>query len=107
MALLTPLIARLRAVPPQRRTAWLIALALLAAIFGPGTIQWLQMSWQHHTLAARIRALEAEQQVLQAERERLTHDTTYVEGLVRSTFKVAKPGELVVPLDAERSGKSH
>ncbi|MBI2884729.1 MAG: septum formation initiator family protein [Candidatus Omnitrophica bacterium] len=106
MALLSPLISRVRALPPRRRTAWLIGAALLAAVFGPGTLQWLQISWQHHTVSGRIRALEAQQQALQAERERLTHDTTYLEGLVRSTFKVAKPGELVVPMD-DASSKSH
>ena len=84
----------------DKRKAWLIGLSVVVVCFGPGAFQLTRLSWKQHVLARKQRALEAARQQLATERERLTSDPVYVEGLIRSTFKVAKPGELVVPLDS-------
>ena len=89
----------------DRRQARLIrAGALIAAlVIGPGAAQLAWMSWRQHRLTRQQHRLEALYQRLAQEQHRLTHDPVYVEGLVRSTFKVAKPDELVVPLDSDPS----
>ena len=46
-----------------------------------------------------MRELKAQHERLSAEQARLASDPTYVEGLIRTTFKVAQPGEYVVPLE--------
>ena len=88
----------------RTRKTWLIGiLVALALIFGPGFVQLLQMSYRQHLMDRRLRELEATHERLRAQHQRLESDPTYVEGLIRSTFKVAKPGELVVPLNAPDS----
>ena len=84
------------------RTVRLIAIALVV-IFGPGLAQWVSLSWRQHLMDRRLRELEARSQALTTEHDRLTSDPAYVEGKIRSTFKVAKPNELVVPLESEPS----
>ena len=81
------------------------AVVFFILAFGPGLIQLTQLAWQRHRLAARIRTLQATHQQLVDEHQRLTSDPTYVEGLIRSTFKMAKPGELVVPLESKESAQ--
>jgi len=101
----------------ERRKAWpagltangprfigLIVLALV--IFGPGIVYLLRLTVRRHTMEHRLRQLEAIQQDLIAEQKRLTSDAVYVEGLIRSTFKLAKPGELVVPLESDEPTKA-
>ena len=82
-----------------RRKTWLLVggLALVIA-FGPGAIQWLQLRWRAHSMDTRLRALEARHTHLATEQHRLKTDPVYVENRIRSTFKVAKPGEVVVPM---------
>jgi two-component sensor histidine kinase len=55
----------------------------------------------------RIQRLEAVHRELTDEQKRLTSDPVYVEGLIRSTFKVAKPNELIIPREMveERNGR--
>ena len=74
-------------------------LGLCAVSFGPGMIQLSRMSWQRYELQHRLHALQAQQQELTAEQQQLMSNPVYVEGLIRSTFKVAQPDELVVPLN--------
>jgi hypothetical protein len=69
---------------------------VIVALFGPGVFQWLRLSWHERVLDRRLRALEATHQQLSDEQQRLASDPVYEEGLIRSTFKMAKPGELVV-----------
>jgi len=88
----------------QRQTRLIRIGALIAAlVIGPGAAQLTWLSWKQHRLARKQRRLEALSQRLAQEQQRLTHDPVYVEGLIRSTFKVAKPDELVVPLDSDKS----
>ena len=89
-----------------RRKTWVLVggLAILIA-FGPGAVQWLQLRWRQHVMDRRLRVLEARRDELEAEQQRLKTDPVYVEDRIRSTFKVAKPGEFVVPMgdDAQSS----
>jgi len=91
----------------EKRNVRLIGLIVVALlVFGPGIVSLLHMAWKRHVMDRKLRELETLHQELANERERLTSDPVYVEGLIRSTFKVAKPGELVVPLDSEESTKA-
>ena len=83
----------------KKRHARIVSLLVVAAvIFGPGAYQVVRLSWKARVLERRQRELEVARQRLNTEQQRLASDPVYVEGLIRSTFKVAKPGELVVPL---------
>ena len=87
-----------------KRARWLIGLGLVGLfLFGPGLVALLRLSMKERQLDRRLRELQREEVRLRAERQRLESDPTYVEGLIRSTFKHAKPGEYVIPLDAAPS----
>lgn len=81
------------------RAAVIIVVAL--AVFGPGLYHLARLSWQQRALAHRLRELEARTEALHDKHQRLQTDPVYVEDRIRSTFKVAKPGELVVPLETD------
>ena len=84
-----------------QRTRRLIGVSLLVGLilFGPGIWHLLDLSFQQYRLERQLAALEARQQALQLEETRLTSDQTYMEGLIRTTFKWAKPGEYVIALE--------
>ncbi len=75
--------------------------AVGALAFGPGLVEQAQLAWKRHRMEARLRTLDRASHELTEEQRRLTSDPVYVEGLIRSTFKVAKPNEYVVPIDSE------
>ena len=78
-----------------------LAVVLLAlAVFGPGAYQWVRLSLEQRQLDRQLAALTAEQERLTKEQARLESDPAYVEGLIRSTFKLSRPGEYVVPLES-------
>ena len=82
------------------RARWTMAFALLGfVVFGPGMVHLVRLSLMQRTLDRRLADLSAQQDRLKEEHARLQSDPTYLEGLIRSTFKVAKPGEVVVPVD--------
>lgn len=85
---------------------WLLGLGLLSALsFGPGLFDMARLWWLERRLDRRLAELARQQEQLAHEQERLQTDPVYVEGLIRSTFKVSEPNELVVPLsstDADR-----
>ena len=83
------------------RTRWIVGLSLTAlALFGPGLYAWIRLSLEQRRLERQLGELAARHEQLVQEQERLQSDPAYVEGLIRSTFKLAKPGEYVIPLDA-------
>ena len=65
----------------------------------PGLAELASLSLKQYQLDRQLAQLTAQEQALLAEQERLQRDPVYVEGLIRSTFKYAKPGELVIPLE--------
>ncbi len=69
-----------------------------AAILGPALIQLAVMYWSDWRLNRQLQRRQASYDSLKAEQARLRTDPVYVEGLTRTTLKVARPGELVVPL---------
>lgn len=86
-----------------RRRSWLIAAGVAgSALFGPGLYELARLSLRQWRLDRRLAELSGRREQLTQERDRLQSDPAYVEGLIRSTFKVARPGELVVPLDDSR-----
>ena len=87
----------------QRHTRWVVGGIAAAVLFGPGLMHWAWLSWRRQGLARRVHELEALRQSLTDEQQRLADDPVYTENLIRSTFKVAKPGEVVVPLSSSDS----
>ena len=80
-------------------TRWGLGLGVLGAvIFGPGVYELARLSLLQQRLDRRMAELSVQHERLTQEQQRLRADPTYVEGIIRSTFKVARPGELVVPL---------
>ena len=93
----------LRQARSERFRRWVVPCGLaVAAVFGPGLVQCAQLSVTQWRLDRRLAALRREQEQLQQEQQRLTKDTVYLEGLIRSTFKLSKPGEYVIELPADR-----
>ena len=89
----------------RKRVRWALGFGVVGLLlFGPGMYELMRLSIIQHRLDRRLAQLTAEQARLTAERTRLQTDPTYVEGLIRSTFKVSQPGELVIPLDSARGG---
>ena len=70
-------------------------------LFGPGLVEIIRLEVQRRQLDRRLAALTAQHEALSREDERLRTNPAYVEGLIRSTFKYAKPGELVIPLGSD------
>ena len=88
----------------EKRTRRILVVSVVGlALLGPGLVEWVRLSIRQRQLDRQIARLFAQQEQLQHERERLESDPTYVEGLIRSTFKLAQPGEYVVPLDSKLS----
>jgi cell division protein FtsB len=93
----------------KRRWRTYVGIGLLTAVvFGPGLYHWVHLSRVERRLNRRLAELAAERERLAKEQQRLESDPAYVEGLIRSTFKLAKPGEYVIPLDPQPpSGQKH
>ena len=82
------------------RTRWIVGVGLLVALLvGPGLIEQARLSLRKHSLERKLAELSEKQKRLVAERERLKNDPVYLEGLIRTTFKRALPGEYVIPID--------
>ncbi|MBI3010883.1 MAG: septum formation initiator family protein [Candidatus Omnitrophica bacterium] len=85
-----------------KRPRWLIGVGVLGVVlFGPGTCHLIHLSLMRRRLDRGLAELAAQQERLRQEEARLQSDPSYLEGLIRSTFKVAKPGEYVIPLTPE------
>ena len=94
-----------RNASPASFTTWRVGLIAVLVVFGPGAIQLAWLSWRQHLLDRKLQTLQTLHENLVKEHDRLTADPVYVEGLIRSTFKVAKPGEVVVPLDSDEKSR--
>jgi cell division protein FtsB len=83
------------------RARWVLMAALLAVLlFGPGLVRQARLAVHQFQLDQQLAALGAERMRLLTEQERLESDPAYVEGLIRTTFKFARPGESVLAIDA-------
>ena len=89
----------------QRRSQLLALSIILAVALGPGLAHQLWIAWHTRQSDRRIDQLQETTTVLQTEQQRLQHDPVYLEGVIRSTFKVSKPNEVVVPLDRDSRGR--
>ena len=83
----------------RTRKRWLPWLVAALLVFGPGMVAQVQAGWWEHQLSRQIAELRGVREELTQERDRLEQDPVYVEGLIRTTFKVANPDEVVVILD--------
>ncbi len=84
-----------------KRTRWILGLSLGGLLlFGPGLYEWARICVTQYQMDRELERLLAEHERLAHERHRLESDPVYLEGLIRSTFKLAGPGELVVPLES-------
>jgi cell division protein FtsB len=81
----------------MKRSRLLLVGVLGAVLFGHGLWQLASLSWMEYRLDQRLGSLAAERYRLAKEETRLRTNPAYVEGLIRSTFKLARPGEMVVP----------
>ena len=82
------------------RAGWALPAGLIGLlVFGPGMFHLARLSLMQRRLDRRLADLSAQHDRLTQEQARLQSDPTYLEGLIRSTFKVAKPGEVVIPVD--------
>ena len=82
------------------RTPWAFVLGVLGlVIFGQGMYHLGRLWLMQRTLDRQLAELSDRQDHLKQEQARLQSDPTYLEGLIRSTFKVAKPGEVVIPVE--------
>ncbi len=88
---------------PKRTRRLLVIGGASLLLFGPGLVQLIRLSLERRRLDRRLTELETQRARLTKEQERLESDPAYVEGLIRTTFKVAEPGELVIPLNASSS----
>ena len=89
-----------------QRARWITGIGLLGLLlFGPGLYQQAHLSFIQWRLDRRLRELSAQHEQLTQEQAKLQSDPTYVEGLIRSTFKWAQPGEYVIPQDPSQSSR--
>ena len=86
---------------PSRRV--IMALVIFGALFGPGIFDLACMMARQHKLDLQLADLASRKEQLTYEQKRLESDPGYMEGLIRSTFKWSRPGELVVPLSSKNS----
>jgi len=84
------------------KASWLLGFVCLSAVlFGPGLIDFIHLSLDQKELDQQLATLSAEHEKLAEEFKRIESDPIYVEGLIRSTFKVAQPGEFVIPPESK------
>lgn len=90
----------------KKTKRWVWGGILAGLLFGPGTYEMARLSLAQHRLDKQLGLLAAKRKQLEQEEERLKSDDAYVEGLIRSTFKVSRPGELVIPIDDSSAGQA-
>ncbi len=80
----------------------LILLMAVYAVFGDrGVLRIVQAQRQQHELQRRLEKMEAQQQELRLEIERLNNDRDYWEQLARTRLGMVREGELIYLVPAE------
>ena len=89
----------------EKRTRWIVGLVgvLAVVLIGPASVDWIRLSLRQRQIDRQLEALKQERARLLAQQARLQTDPTYVEGLIRSTFKQARRGEYVIPMESTSS----
>ncbi|MBI3321765.1 MAG: hypothetical protein HYZ91_05805 [Candidatus Omnitrophica bacterium] len=91
----------------RRRIPWIVAILMAGfALFGSGLADLARLSWLQWKLERQLSSLAVERERLSQEQQRLESDPAYLEGFIRTTFKVAAPGEYVIPLASARPSAS-
>ncbi len=85
----------------SRSSRWWLAVGAGVLLAGPGAWHLARLALEERRMDRQLAEVEQSRAQLAAEADRLQHDDIYVESLIRSTFKVSRPGEYVLPLTHE------
>jgi cell division protein FtsB len=78
---------------------YLVILVIIATIFLPGYIKFLQLKVRNFWLEREIARLEQENIKLHKEKKRLEEDINYVEKVARESMGVTKKGEIPIRIE--------
>ena len=73
-----------------------IVIGIIAVIFLPSFAKYQELRSKEARLDAQIKALKAENKLLEEERRRLETDITYVEKRARDKIGLVRKGEIVI-----------
>lgn len=86
--------AKIRFKPVQ-----IVIAVIIAAIFLPGYIKFMQLKVRNMHLESEISRLERENIKLYKEKKRLEEDINYVEKVARESLGVTKKGEIPIKIE--------
>ena len=86
--------AKIRFKPVQ-----IVIAVIIAAIFLPGYIKFMQLKVRNMRLESEISRLERENIKLYKEKKRLEEDINYVEKVARESLGVTKKGEIPIKIE--------
>ena len=86
--------AKIRFKPVQ-----IVIAVIIAAIFLPGYIKFMQLKVKNMHLESEISRLERENIRLYKEKKRLEEDINYVEKVARESLGVTKKGEIPIRIE--------
>ena len=86
--------AKIRFKPVQ-----IVIAVIIAAIFLPGYIKFMQLKVRNMRLESEISRLERENIKLYKEKKRLEEDINYVEKVARESLGVTKKGEIPIRIE--------
>ena len=85
-------------MPAKRRrfiVGVFVVIAIVIGIFAPGLFKLRRLLIKKNNLAKQIKALQASELYLQAEKNRLENDPIYIEKVSRQRLGLTNPGEIV------------
>lgn len=93
---------------PAKRLGFMVGVFILIAVvicvFGPGLFKLRRLLIKKNNLIKEIKAVQASNLYLQAEKRRLEEDLIYIEKMSRQKLGLSNPGEVVyriIPQQAE------
>ncbi len=91
-----------RLAAPFRHAPIVAALLLVGLAFGRDAVAWVSLTQQRQALDRQLEQIASERAHLAKLEDKFKNNPVYVEDLIRSTFKVAAPGEIVIPLSSSK-----
>jgi len=83
-------------MPKIKSIKILVAIGIIAVIFLPPFVKYLELRYKNARLAQEIATLREENRKLGEEKRRLETDITYIEERAREKMGVARKGEIVI-----------
>ncbi len=77
-------------------TKILITTAIIAALFFPSVMKYIQMRAKEEAIEDRLKAAKIDMKRMETEKKRLETDVTYVEERARARLGVVRKGEIVI-----------